>query len=381
MSQDFSSSSAVDRRTFFHRTGLAWAGATLGATALSSSSARAQDREGYPVPGKGKDGSAGKPLQLLEERHTPGQVPQRKFGKGNDWVSVIGVGGFSIGEEKVSEADGIRIVQEALDSGINFMDNAWEYNKHVSEERMGKALAEGGRRTKAFLMSKVCTHGRDANVAMQQLEESLKRLKTDHLDLWQVHECAYWNDPERHFMKGGVIEALTKAKQQGKVRFVGFTGHKDPAIHLAMLAYDYPFDACQLPLNVFDARFHSFEQRVLPELSKHGIMPIGMKSLNGNARAVQQKVVTAEEAITYAMSLPVVTTVSGMDTLEVFRANLAIARGFKRLDATAMAAVRAKFADTFASDGRYELYKTTNEFEADEGRAQHGFPSKQEKAT
>lgn len=267
-------------------------------------------------------------------------------------------------------------MQEAIEGGITFMDNAWEYNKHVSEERMGKALAEGGRRDKVFLMTKVCTHGRDRKVAMQQLEESLKRLRTDHLDLWQIHECVYWNDPERHFAKGGVVEALEQAKKEGKVRFVGFTGHKDPAIHLAMLAYDFPFDACQLPLNVFDGTFHSFEQRVLPELHRRGIMPIGMKSLNGNGHAIQQGVITAEEALRYAMSLPVLTTVSGMESLDDLHKNLTTASAFKRFDETQMAAMRTRFANNVASDGRFELYKSTNEFDADEGRAQHGFPAK-----
>ena len=317
-------------------------------------------------------------MNFLDEKTGPSGIPMRRFGKSDKFVSAIGVGGFSIASEerKISEAESIRIVQEAVDAGVTFMDNAWEYNKHVSEERMGKALAEGGRRDQVFLMTKVCTHGRDRKVAMQQLEESLKRLKTDHLDLWQVHECAYWNDPERHFAKGGVIEALDQAKQEGKVRFTGFTGHKDPAIHFAMLAYDYPFDACQLPLNVFDGTFHSFEQRVLPELHRRGIMAIGMKSLNGNAHAIKEGVITAEEALRYAMSLPVLTTVSGMETVADMKKNVAIAQGFKRYDAGQMAAIRAKFADNVAADGRYELYKVTNEFEADEGRAQHGFPAK-----
>ncbi|MBV9127585.1 MAG: aldo/keto reductase [Verrucomicrobia bacterium] len=373
------SSSALNRRDFFQRTGLAWAGAALGGSLLGSADARAQDREGYPVP---NENSKQPPMTLtpLEERREKGQIPRRKFGKHDLWISAIGVGGFSIGGEKVPEQEGIAIVQEAVDRGVNFFDNAWEYNKHVSEERMGKALAEGGRRDKVFLMTKVCTHGRDAQVGMQQLEESLKRLRTDHLDLWQIHECVYWNDPERHFMKGGVIEALTKAKEQGKVRFVGFTGHKDPAIHLAMLAYDYPFDTCQLPLNVFDASFHSFEQRVLPELHRRGILPIGMKSLNGNARAQQQHVVSVEEALGYAMSLPVLTTVSGMDTLPILRENLQVATDFQRYPAEKMAALRQKFADNVASDGRFELYKTTNDYEASEGRAQHGFPQQPVKA-
>ncbi len=166
------------------------------------------------------------------------------------------------------------------------MDNAWEYNNHRSEEWMGQALQ--GRRDKVFLMTKVCTHGRDHKVAMQQLEESLRRLRTDHIDLWQIHEVVYYNDPELIFRSNGVIEALDQAKKEGKVRFVGFTGHKDPAIHLEMLSHNYPFDTVQLPLNVFDATFKSFEKQVLPELNRRGIAPIGMKSLSGNADAVKK---------------------------------------------------------------------------------------------
>ncbi len=369
-------SSPLNRRDFFQRTALAAAGTAL----ASAGAARAQDHEISPVPAKEGENVLAHMPPLEEKVHESG-IMRRRFGKGDDWISIIGIGGYSIGGEKTPEQEGIAIVQQAVDAGVNFCDNAWEYNKHVSEERMGKALAEGGRRDKVFLMSKVCTHGRDATVAMQQLEETLGRLKTDHLDLWQVHECAYWNDPERHFMKGGVIEALTKAKEQGKVRYVGFTGHKDPAIHLAMLAYDYPFDACQLPLNAFDGTFHSFEQRVLPELHRRGIMPLGMKSLNGNARAQEAHVISVEEALRYAMSLPVLTTISGMEHLPEMKQNLEIARNFKQYSHEELAALRARYADNVASDGRYELYKTTNEFEADEGRAQHSFPSKYEKVT
>src|SRR5215471_8803281 len=155
---------------------------------------------------------------------------------------------------------------------------------------------------KVFLMTKVCTHGRDKKVAMQQLDESLKRLRTDHLDLWQVHECVYDNDPERHFARGGVIEALDEAKKAGKVRYVGFTGHKHPDIHLKMLSYGYPFDSVQMPLNSFDATYRSFQKRVLPEVAKRGMAALGMKSLGGNGQPVMKGVVTAEEALRYAMS-------------------------------------------------------------------------------
>jgi aryl-alcohol dehydrogenase-like predicted oxidoreductase len=208
---------------------------------------------------------------------------------------------------------------------------------------------------------------------MQQLEDSLRRLKTDHLDLWQVHECIYDNDPELHFAKGGVIEALLEAKQQGKVRYVGFTGHKDPNIHLAMLGHDFPFDSAQMPLNCFDATFRSFEQNVVPVAAKRGMAVIGMKSMGGGGQAVQAGVVGPEEALRYAMSIPGVTvTVSGIDSIDILRQNLAVARGFEPMSAEEMAAIRTRVAPP-ASDGHFELYKTTKHFDAKVGREQHGY--------
>lgn len=300
------------------------------------------------------------------------EIPRRPLGRTGEIVSALALGGYHLGTMD-SEREAIRVVHEAVDAGVTFMDNAWEYNEHRSEEIMGKALA-GGRRERVFLMTKVCTHGRDAKTAMRQLEQSLRRLKTDRLDLWQVHECAYYNDPERHFAKGGVIEALDAAKASGKVRFVGFTGHKDPAIHLRMLSYDYPFDTVQMPLNAFDATFHSFEQRVLPELLRRGIAPLGMKSMGGEGDPVKKRAVTAEEALRYAMSLPVAATVSGIDSLRVLRQNLRIARGFTPMSPAEMQALRTRVFEA-ASDGRFEPYKTTAKHEGDEGRKQHGFPT------
>ncbi|HEY9632327.1 MAG TPA: aldo/keto reductase [Coleofasciculaceae cyanobacterium] len=299
-----------------------------------------------------------------------GEIPRRPLGRTGVQVSAIGLGGATLGQAKSLE-EAIRITHEAIDNGITFMDNAWEYNQHRSEEWMGKALQ--GRRDKVFVMSKVCTHGRDAKVAMQQLEESLRRLGTDHLDLWQIHEVVYYNDPEMIFRPNGAIEALDRAKKEGKVRFVGFTGHKDPKIHLEMLSHNYPFDTVMLPLNCFDATFNSFEQQVLPELNRRGIAPIGMKSLSGNGEAIKKGVVTAQEALRYAMSLPVATTVSGINSLEVLRQNLAIARGFAPMPSQEMQALRDRCAQ-YAADGRFELFKTSMQFEADEGRKQHGFP-------
>jgi uncharacterized protein len=273
------------------------------------------------------------------------------------------------------EKEAIRLTQEAVDAGITFMDNAWEYHNGRSEELMGRAIY--GRRDEVFLMTKVCNHGRDRHVAMRQLEDSLRRLKTDYLDLWQVHEVVYDNEPEMHFAEGGVIEALEQARREGKVRFVGFTGHKSPEIHLKMLSYEYPFDACQMPLNCFDATFRSFEQKVLPELERRGIAAIGMKSLGGEGDMVKAGVVAAEEALRYVMSLPVATVVSGIDSLDVLRQNLGVARGFTPMSDDEMRRLRDRCA-ALAGDGRFEQFKTTAKFEGPIGREQHGFPPQNE---
>src|SRR5579883_2139813 len=244
------------------------------------------------------------PLPMIDTG--PGQIPKKPLGNTGEHVSIIGIGGFTLGASSSLE-EAVSIVHEAIDSGVTFFDNAWEYNDHRSEDWMGRALA--GQRDKVFLMTKVCTHGRDKNVAMKQLEESLGRLHTDHLDLWQIHEVVYYNDPELCFAKNGVVEALIQAKKDGKVRFVGFTGHKSPQIHLRMLEladqHGFHFDTVQMPLNAFDATYRSFQQYVLPEVNKRGMGAIGMKSLGGSGEPVQQGAITVDEALRYAMSLPV----------------------------------------------------------------------------
>jgi uncharacterized protein len=303
-------------------------------------------------------------------------IPRRAFGRHDDRVSILGLGGYHLGKTGTI-AEAIRIVHAAIDAGLNFLDNAWEYHDGESERRMGRAIAD--RRSSVFLMTKVCTHGRDRHVAMRQLEESLRRLKTDYLDLWQIHECAYYNDPERHFAKGGVVEALERAKAQGKVRYVGFTGHKDPEIHLRMLSYGFPFDACQLPLNGFDAAFRSFQARVLPELAHHQIAAIGMKSLGGDGRAIKKHAARVDDALRYAMSLGVCTTVSGIDSMRVLRQNLRVARAFSPMTAQQRNAYERSLGES-ALDGRFELYKTSAEHEGEVGRKQHGFPSPEEVA-
>jgi aryl-alcohol dehydrogenase-like predicted oxidoreductase len=299
---------------------------------------------------------------------TTGEIPKRLLGKTGVQVSALCFGGAHWGRIE-DDAEAIRILQEAIDAGVTFLDNAWEYNGGRSEELMGKALQ--GRRQQVFLMTKVCSHGRDKRVALQQLDESLRRLKTDYLDLWQIHEVVYLDDPDRHFAPGGAAEALLDAKRQGKVRFIGFTGHKDPKIHLKMLGHDFPFDTCQMPLNVFDGTYRSFEQEVLPVLTQRGIAPIGMKSLSGNAEPVKQGLVTPEEALRYVLSLPIASLVSGIDSREVLRQNLDIVRRFVPMTVAEMQGLRTRVA-RYAMDGRFELFKSTNRYDGRIGREQHG---------
>jgi aryl-alcohol dehydrogenase-like predicted oxidoreductase len=299
-------------------------------------------------------------------------IPVRPFGRHpHQTISALGLGGYHLGLVK-SAREAVKIVHAAIDAGITFMDNAWEYHEGESEQRLGRAI--GDRRDRVFLMTKVCTHGRDATVAMRQLHQSLKRLRTDYLDLWQIHECVYYSEPDQHFARGGVIEALDRAKREGKVRYVGFTGHKHPAILLEMLSHGYPFDSCQLPLNCFDASFDSFEQRVLPELQRQRIAPLGMKSLGGEGDPVKKRAVRIEDALRYAMSLPVATTISGIDSMRVLQQNVRIASGFRPLSHAQLQRLRHRVAP-LAADGRFELYKTTAKHEGDVGREQHGFPA------
>ena len=298
-------------------------------------------------------------------------VPRRPLGKTGEQVSALGVGGYHLGSTK-NQQEATELVATAMAAGINFFDNCWEYHDGVSEEKLGVALK--GKRQDAFLMTKVCTHGRGKDVAMKQLEQSLRRLQTDHVDLWQIHEVVYYNDPDLIFAPGGAAEALLAAKQQGKVRFIGFTGHKNPGIHLRMLAHNFPFDTVQMPLNCMDATFRSFETQVLPEANRKNLGVLGMKSLGGSGEMITNGAITAHEGLSYAMSLPVATTISGMDSIEVLQQNLKIAAGFKPLTAEAMQATRDRVRQ-FAADGRFELFKTTTKYDGKEGREQHHYPT------
>jgi predicted aldo/keto reductase-like oxidoreductase len=299
-----------------------------------------------------------------------GEVPQRPLGRTGAKVSVLGLGGHHLGDLKTVD-EAIRLVHEAVDAGITFYDNCWEYWNGRAEDWLGRALQ--GRRDQVFLMTKVCTHGRGADLAMKMLDESLRRLQTDHLDLWQIHGVGFDNEPGLAYANGGVIEALDRAKKQGKVRFVGFTGHKDPSIHLDMIGRGYPFDAVQMPLNCLDATFRSFEKQVLPELNKRGIAALGMKPMGGTASAIKSGLVRAEEMLRYAMSLPVSTTIAGMDSFDVLRQNLRISRGFLPMTAGEMQALRDRCAQA-AGDGRHEVYKLSLRFDNPQARWTHDFP-------
>ncbi|MDQ1473667.1 MAG: uncharacterized protein QOJ99_5147 [Bryobacterales bacterium] len=297
-------------------------------------------------------------------------IVQRTLGNTGIRVSALALGGHHLGNTK-SEAESLQIINGALDGGITTFDNCWEYHLGATELMLGKALK--GKRDKAVVMTKVCTHGRDKDLAMQMLEQSLRRLQTDHLDIWQIHGVSFYNDPELFIRPNGAAEALTLAKKQGKVRAVGFTGHKDPRIHMAMLETKYPFDTCQFPLNPMDANFRSFEQTVLPECNRRGIGVLSMKPMGGTGDMVTSGAVTAEECLRYAMSLPVATTIAGVEKIEVLQQNLSVATSFQPMSATEMQALRDR-AKAHAADGHLELYKTSIKYDNPEARMAHGFP-------
>jgi aryl-alcohol dehydrogenase-like predicted oxidoreductase len=344
---------ALPRRDFLKAAGALGMGTA--ASVLGAAPPRQEERRDAE---KGGDKDAGH-----------GDIPRRAFGKSGVKVSALGLGGHHLGDFKTVE-EAIKVAHEAIDGGITFFDNCWEYHNGKSEDFMGRALR--GKRDKVFLMTKVCTHGRGKDLARRMLNQSLRRLQTDHLDLWQIHGVSFDNDPELAYARGGVLEALDEAKRAGKVRFVGFTGHKDPAIHLHMVKLGYPFDSVQMPLNPLDSTFRSFEQQVLPELNKRGIAAIGMKPIGGGD-AVKRGQLKAEEMLRYAMSLPVAVTITGIDSAEILRQALKIAQGFKPYTDEEMQEVRKHFA-AVAADGRFETYKVSLRYDNPQARMPHHFP-------
>lgn len=298
-------------------------------------------------------------------------LPTRVLGRTGVPVSVLCLGGWHIGAVK-EKSEAIRIMHAALDEGMSFFDNAWDYHNGRSEEWMGEALAQDGKRNKVFLMTKNCE--RDYAGSMRNLEESLRRLKTDRIDLWQFHEMVYDNDPDWVFEKGGLKAAL-EAKQAGKVRFIGFTGHKDPRIHLKMLNKPYDWDSAQMPINVMDAHYRSFQNEVVPVCLAKRVGVIGMKSLGGGSprgRIPMQGGVSAEDCIRFALTLPVSTLVVGIQSMDDLKQDIAIARNFKPMPEAEKSTLLSRIREE-ASDGRHELFKSTKAFDGPHHRRQHGF--------
>jgi predicted aldo/keto reductase-like oxidoreductase len=288
-------------------------------------------------------------------------IPYRTLGRTGEKVSVIGLGGYHLGTQSDPE-ESIRIIRTGIDEGINFLDNCWDYNGGESEIRMGKAL-RAGYRQKAFLMTKI--DGRNKTAAAAQLNESLRRLQTDRIDLLQFHEVIRDSDPDRIFAEGGGMEAVLDAQKAGKIRFIGFTGHKSPDIHLKMLAtaskHGFKFDAVQLPLNVMDAHFNSFEKRVLPALTQNGIGILGMKSM-GDHLILESKTVTPVECLHYSMNLPASVVITGCDSMPILQQALHAARSFQPMDSSQVAGLLAKTSKA-AEAGQFELYKTSHQFD------------------
>lgn len=309
--------------------------------------------------------------QAVSIQKNAGGIPLRPLGKTGQMVSLLGLGGHaSTNLKKMTEAESLKLIQRAVDEGVTFMDNCWDYHDGGAEERMGKALAEGGRRDKVFLMTKVC--GRTAQDARSNLEDSLRRLKTDRIDLWQFHEMVYDNDPDWIFAPDGAIQTGLAALKEGKVRYLGFTGHKDPFIHLKMLSMPYEWAAVQMPLNVMDVHYRSFQRNVLPVLLQRNIGVLGMKSLGGRGDIVSKAGVPVEDALRYVLSLPISSLVSGIDSEKVLDQNLKIVRNFTPLTPEERARIEQS---TFkvAGDGRYELFKSSKLFDGPIHRKQHGF--------
>ena len=290
-------------------------------------------------------------------------IPMRTLGRTRERVSAIGLGGWHLGQPSLPEAEAVRLVRAAIDRGINFLDNSWDYNDGVSEIRMGKALRDGYRE-RAFLMTKI--DGQTRAAAAEQIDECLRRLQTDVIDLMQFHEIIRMGDPGRIFGEGGALEAVLEARDAGRIRYVGFTGHKSPAIHLKMLEtakdHGFRFDAVQMPLNVLDAHFDSFEKRVLPVLVQENIGVLGMKPL-GDKQVLESRTVTPMEALRYALNLPTSVVITGCDSQRILDQAIEAATTFRPMTPDEVRTLLARTARS-AERGRFERYKTTNEFDS-----------------
>ena len=358
----------MDRRALF--TGAAAAAGLLG-TAKAQQQGQQQDqpKPGEPAPPNGEPHAAQGLPKLQDAGELRGEMLYRSLGRTGERVSAIGLGGSYVGDPKKTDDEAIKLVHQAIDRGITFMDNSWDYYEHRSERRMGDALAQSGYRDKVFLMTKI--DGRTAETAADQIEDNLRWLKTDRIDLLQFHEVLRFDDPDRIFNPGGALEAVMAAKKAGKIRYIGFTGHKDPRVHLYMLEvarhHGFHFDTVLMPLNVFDAHFRSFAHLVVPQAVQEGIGVLGMKTFGagvffksgviGDDRAVKPI-----ECLHYGLNLPTSVVITGITDQKDLDQAFEAAKTFKPMDEGQVAALLAKTADA-AERGRYELFKTTAHFD------------------
>lgn len=319
------------------------------------------DRRGFLKTSAIVTGAAAAHRYLYAEGAGAG-IPTRALGRTGEHVSSIGLGGYHIGQSKLSDDAAVQLIRQAVDRGITFLDNCWDYNDGTSEARMGKALA-GGYRNKVFLMTKI--DGRTKQSCAQQIDESLQRLQTDHVDLMQFHEVIRLEDPDRIFGENGAMEAMLEAKKAGKVRFIGFTGHKDPYVHLRMLEtarqHSFHFDTVQMPLNVMDAHFRSFTHEVLPVLTREGIAPLGMKCF-GDSFILKSNTVKPIECLHYCLNLPIAVQITGIDNQQVLDQAIEAATSFKPMADAEVAGILERTKPA-ALQGKFELYKTTAHFD------------------
>jgi len=351
----------VERREFITRAGAA-------AALMQSKRIRAdQAAEGsinQPVNTQSNSKQAAARIPRVTSPGTmKGEMLHRDLGATGEQVSVIGLGGSHLGKPKVEEDEAIRLIHEGLDRGINFLDNSWDYNEGRSEERVGKALSQGGYRQKALVMTKI--DGRTKEVATNHINDSLRRLKVDHIDLLQHHEVIRFDDPDRIFAEGGAMEAVMAAKQAGKVRFIGFTGHKDPRIHLYMLEvaqkHGFHFDTVQMPVNIMDAHFRSFSQMVVPEAVAQKIGVLGMKSF-GDGVILKSGAVQPTDCLHYSLNLPISVLITGINSKMLLDQAFAAVKSFKPMDEAEVAMLIGK-TEQIAMNGKYELFKTTSHFD------------------
>jgi predicted aldo/keto reductase-like oxidoreductase len=347
----------MERRKFI-KSGIVGVSAAAGGVALAQAVPGSQEPLAAPTNPDGTTGSLDPRglLRVADPGERRGDMLYRRLGSTGEMVSLIGMGGAHLSRQPLTEQDAVRLVHAALDRGINFLDNSWDYGHGNSEKWMGSALAQGGYRQKAFLMTKL--DGRTKESARSQLEESLTRLKTDHIDLVQFHEILRFDDPDRIFADGGARE--------GKLRYIGFTGHKDPRVHLYMLEvarqHGFTFDTVQMPLNVMDASFRSFSHLVVPELVKRNIGVLGMKTMGDGVFLKSGAPITPVECLHYAMNLPTSVVITGIDSEKILDQAFAATRSFKPMSGDEVSALVDR-AKPYAANGKYEFFKTSSHFD------------------